>query len=139
MKCTVLLIFFVVFSQAVLSQHLVCMDTMNVSQSYQNVHVIKLADDSLQTSFVIWIKNNVAEHYHQTHTENIYILEGKAEMTINGEKRMVKKGDYLNIPMSTRHAVTKVLSRKPLKVISVQSPHFDGSDRIIIKPPHADF
>ena len=139
MKCAILLTFFLFFSQAILSQCFVGMDTINVSQSYQNVHAIKLADDSLQTSFVIWIKNNVAEHYHQTHTENIYILEGKAEMTINGEKRMVKKGDYLNIPMGTRHAVTKVLSRKPLKVISIQSPHFDGADRIIINPPHADF
>ncbi len=114
-------------------------DTLSAPSDFENVYSRKMADDSLQTSFVIWIKKNVAEHYHEFHTENIYILEGKAEMTINGEKRVVKKGDYLNIPKGTRHAVRKVLSRKPLKVISIQSPRFDGTDRIIINPPHADF
>jgi quercetin dioxygenase-like cupin family protein len=120
-------------------QTIVTSDTLSAPSDFENVYSRKMVDDSLQTSYVIWIKKNVAEHYHEFHTENIYILEGKAEMTINGKKRVVKKGDYLNIPKGTRHAVRKVLSRKPLKVISIQSPRFDGTDRIIINPPHADF
>jgi len=123
----------------VMSQQIIPTDTLPTPSNLENVYSRKIADDSLQTSFVIWVKRHVTEHYHQAHTENIYVLEGKAEMTINGEKRIVRKGDYITIPMNTRHAVTKVLSRKPLKVISIQSPQFDGTDRIIIKPPHADF
>jgi quercetin dioxygenase-like cupin family protein len=106
---------------------------------FDNVYSKKIADDSLQSTFIIWVKKDVVEHYHQTHTENIYVLEGKAEMTLNGQTQVVKKGDYMNIPIGTKHAVTKVLSRKPLKVLSIQSPHFDGTDRIIIKQPHCDF
>ena len=108
-------------------------------KGFDNVYSKKITDDSLQSTFIIWVKKDVLEHYHQTHTENIYVLEGKAEMTVNGLKQIVKKGDYLNIPMGSKHAVTKVLSRKPLKVLSIQSPQFDGTDRIIIKQPHCDF
>jgi mannose-6-phosphate isomerase-like protein (cupin superfamily) len=97
---------------------------------YQNIHVEKIAEDSLQSSFIIWIKDNVNGHFHQEHTENIVVLEGKADMLFNGKKIIVKKGDYLNIPKGTTHSVEKVLSKKPLKVLSIQSPHFDGKDRI---------
>lgn len=115
------------------------LDTLKAPEKMTNLYSKKIADDSLQTSYVIWIKKTVPEHYHEAHTENIYVLEGKAEMTINGEKQMVKKGDYLNIPKGTRHAVTRVISRKPLKVISIQSPQFDGTDRILVPYPHCDF
>lgn len=120
-------------------QTIVTSDTLSAPSDFENVYSRKMAEDSLQSSFVIWIKGRVTEHYHQAHTENIYVLEGKAEMTINGETRIIRKGDYITIPMNTRHAVTKVLSRKPLKVLSIQSPRFDGTDRIFVKPPHADF
>jgi mannose-6-phosphate isomerase-like protein (cupin superfamily) len=48
-------------------------------------------------------------------------------------KRGIKKGDLIFIPKGTPHAV-KTISAVPLKVISVQSPLFDGSDRIMIDP-----
>jgi len=101
---------------------------------YENLYVEKIADDSNQTSFLIWIKNGVALHKHEWHTENIYILDGKGEMTLGDEKFVVKKGDYFNIPKGTPHAL-KVLSSAPVKVLSIQSPHFDGSDRILISTP----
>ena len=123
----------------VFTQQIIPTDTLTTPTNLDNIYSRKIAEDSLQSSFVIWIKGRVTEHYHQAHSENIYVLEGKAEMTINGEKRIIRKGDYITIPMNTRHAVTKVLSRKPLKVLSIQSPRFDGTDRIFVKPPHADF
>jgi len=135
----VLALLFLLSGLTLFGQQLMATDTLKPPSSFENIYASKISDDSLQTSFVIWVKRHVTEHYHQAHTENIYVLEGKAEMTINGEKRIVRKGDYITIPMNTRHAVTKVLSRRPLKVISIQSPQFDGTDRIIIKPPHADF
>lgn len=101
-------------------------------QEYENVYVKKIAEDSLQSTFVIWIKKDVKGHFHQDHTENIVIIEGKAEMTFNGERIIVKKGDYLNIPTGTKHAVVEILSKKPLKVLSIQSPYFDGKDRVFI-------
>jgi quercetin dioxygenase-like cupin family protein len=135
-------LFWAVFSSlGSFGQTFLGLDTLDVPvKDFQGVYSKKIADDSLQTTFVIWIKNRVVEHYHQAHTENIYVLEGKAKMTIDGEKQIIKKGDYLNIPMGTPHSVERVLSRKPLKVISIQSPQFDGTDRIfVLPPPQPDF
>lgn len=100
---------------------------------YENIHVQKLNSDSAQTSFVIWIKKAVKAHYHAFHTENIYVIEGKAEMTLNDNTFIVRKGDYLNIPKGSIHSVTKVYGKKPLKVLSIQSPEFKGKDRIFVE------
>lgn len=109
------------------------LDTLRPPADFDNVYSQKIASDSLQSTFVIWIKKDVKGHFHQVHTENIIVLEGKAEMLFNGKTIIIQKGDYLNIPKGTQHAVTKVLSKKPLKVISIQSPNFDGTDRVFIE------
>ena len=101
---------------------------------YENIHVQKLNSDSTQTSFVIWIKKAVKAHYHAFHTENIFVIEGKAEMTLNDSTFIVRKGDYLNIPKGSIHSVTKVYGKNPLKVLSIQSPEFKGKDRIFVEP-----
>ena len=112
------------------------------SVEFENIHVLKLNSDSAQTSFVIWVKKAVKAHYHAFHTENIYVLDGKAEMTLNDTTFMVRKGDYLNIPKQSIHSVNKVYGRKPLKVLSIQSPEFKGKDRIFIESkakPNEDY
>lgn len=100
---------------------------------YENIHVQKIASDDFQSSFIIWVKESVAEHYHASHSENIYVISGKAIMTIEGKEVRIRKGDYLNIPEGTKHAVIEVLSHKPLKVLSIQSPEFDGRDRVKVE------
>ncbi len=103
------------------------------TEDFENIHVRKINEDSLQSTFIIWVKKEVAPHFHEFHTENIVVLEGKATMQINDSVFAIRKGDYLNIPKGTVHAVLSVESRKPLKVLSIQSPIFDGTDRILIK------
>lgn len=100
---------------------------------FDNIHVQKIAEDSLQSSFIIWIKKEVKGHFHQTHTENIVVLEGNGEMIFDDKKIIVQRGDYLNIPKGTKHAVVRVIGDKPLKVLSIQSPKFDGTDRVFIQ------
>lgn len=100
---------------------------------YENIHVLKIADDVHESSYIIWVRDSVSEHYHASHTENIVVISGKAKMTLNGEEVIIKKGDFLNIPEGTKHAVTEVLSHKPLKVLSTQAPIFKGQDRIFTK------
>lgn len=100
-------------------------------QDFENIHVVKIADDEYQTSFIIWIRNEVRAHKHNEHTENIYVIKGKGEMTLNDEKFVIKKGDYLNIPKGSSHSL-KVLSSSPMQVLSIQSPKFNGEDRIFL-------
>jgi quercetin dioxygenase-like cupin family protein len=98
---------------------------------YDNIHVAALDDHPLSSTFMIWVKEGVKEHYHEHHTEVVYVLEGEGRMKLNEDWRMVKAGDYIFIPKGTRHAV-EVISDEPMKVISIQSPRFDGTDRVFV-------
>jgi quercetin dioxygenase-like cupin family protein len=101
---------------------------------YDNIHVLKISEDDHQSSFIIWVKDSVPEHYHSDHTENIVVISGKATMTIDGKEITINKGDYLNLPEGTQHAVTEVMGHHPLKVLSIQTPLFSGKDRTFTKP-----
>lgn len=97
----------------------------------ETIKVQKLADDPLSTSFIIWVKTEVAPHYHTSHTEEVYVLEGLGVMTMGKSVYNIKPGDYIIIPAGTVHSV-RTISKTPLKVISMQSPSFDGSDRVMV-------
>lgn len=106
-------------------------DTITAPAATENVFVRPMFSDSLVSSFVIVIKKDVKKHKHATHSEHVYVLEGTGEMLLGDKTITVKKGDVIFIPKGTPHAV-KVTSKKPMKVISVQAPQFDGKDRIML-------
>ncbi len=93
--------------------------------------VIKLASDSNSTSNLVIIKKSLNTHYHLNHTENIWVISGKAKMLVGKQVKNIKKGDYIQLPPGTLHNV-KVTSKEALQVISIQSPQFDGKDRIFV-------
>lgn len=97
--------------------------------NWQNVAVEKIADDSLSTSFLIWIREGVKKHFHQEHTEHVTIIEGTGEMTLNDSIFIVKPGDFLLIPRGTPHAVTALT---PMKVLSIQTPRWTAEDRVFL-------
>lgn len=92
-----------------------------------------LHDDSLSTSTLLCISNEVRPHIHAQHTEHVAVLEGEATMLLGDSIFTIGPGSYVAIPAGTRHAV-RVLGTVPFRVISVQSPRFDGSDRIFVDP-----
>jgi quercetin dioxygenase-like cupin family protein len=102
----------------------------------ENIHVEKIADDSLCTAFLIWINIGVKQHFHTTHTESIYVIEGSGEMELDGEIFAVKACDYILIPTGKVHAVTATM---PMKVLSIQTPRWVMDDRKFVTPgkkPH---
>ena len=99
-----------------------------VLPEYENVYVEKISEDSLQSSFFIAVKKNVLEHFHKEHTETIIVLSGRAVMLMGSQEIKLVPGVQVTIPKNTIHSV-QVRGRKSLKVISVQSPRFDGTDR----------
>jgi len=99
---------------------------------FDNIHVKKITSDSLQSCFIIWIKKGVKGHFHQEHSENIVVIEGSALMTLDNKELEINAGDFINIPKGTKHSVLEVLSEVPLKVLSIQSPYFDGTDRVFL-------
>jgi mannose-6-phosphate isomerase-like protein (cupin superfamily) len=61
----------------------------------------------------------------------VYVIDGEAEMRLGDKTVKIKNGDIIFIPKGTVHAV-KVTSKRPLKVLSVQAPHSDGTDRVFV-------
>lgn len=120
------------FAQLGYSQNLLQLAKLKPSGAYDNVKVQKIYSNKHTSSFVIWIKKGVKAHKHLKHTEQVYILAGKARMRLNDKTFEVKKGDWVAIPEGSIHAVT-VTSRRPLQVFSVQSPEFLGKDRVFVK------
>jgi mannose-6-phosphate isomerase-like protein (cupin superfamily) len=49
-------------------------------------------------------------------------------MTLGKEVLIISPGDYVFIPRNTYHSV--LVKQGVLKVLSIQSPHFDGADRV---------
>ncbi len=84
--------------------------------NYENVHVYELDSDPLTSTYLIWVKSDVKEHYHAEHTEVVYVLEGEGELTLGDTKRIIRPGDYIFIPKGTRHSVL-VKSESPMKVL----------------------
>lgn len=90
-----------------------------------------IGSDSLSSGNVIWIKTELKAHKHLTHSEHVYVIDGEAEMRLGDKTVKIKNGDIIFIPKGTVHAV-KVTSKRPLKVLSVQAPHNDGTDRVFV-------
>jgi mannose-6-phosphate isomerase-like protein (cupin superfamily) len=115
-----------------LSQNITDLKTIQPRNDFENIHIEKIYSDTLSTSFIIWIKKEVKPHKHLTHTESIFVLEGEAEFKISNETFTIKQNAYIIIPPNTVHSV-KNTSELPLKVLSIQSPEFDGTDRIQVE------
>jgi mannose-6-phosphate isomerase-like protein (cupin superfamily) len=130
------LIFLWAISFCVNSQTVMNLDSVGAKTSTGNVYNRSLFGDSLSSSFCIVIRKEVKPHYHARHSEQVVVLDGTGLMTLGDKQFSVKKGDVVFIPMKTVHSV-KVESTVPLKIVSIQSPRFDGSDRVMAEDKNA--
>ena len=115
------------------AQRLDNLDKLSPDDSFENIKVSALDHSDDASSFVIWVKEHVREHYHKKHTEVVYVIEGAGVMTLGKESFSIKSGDYIFIPRGTPHSV-RVSENQTLKVLSIQTPHFDGTDRHFTNP-----
>ncbi|MCS6991808.1 MAG: cupin domain-containing protein [Chitinophagales bacterium] len=110
-------------------QHLPSLKTRNTTDP---VVMQSLFSDSTVTSTFLWIRDEVRPHYHATHSEHIYVVEGTAQMLLGHQTLFLRPGDLVFIPAGTIHAV-RVTSKEPLKVLSIHTPAHDGSDRVWVE------
>lgn len=108
-------------------------DTIGQGTGGSGTYVKQLESDSLSSCFVIVIPSHVKLHKHAWHSETVSVLDGEGLMRLGEKQFKIKKGDLVFIPCNTPHAATST-GNVPLKVLSVQSPKFDGSDRIQLEP-----
>ena len=114
-----------------ISQDVVKLKKIKPDKEYENILVKPYSSDKNSSSYIIWVKKEVRLHKHEHHTENLFVVEGKGELTVGNNVHLIKKGDYINIPMGIPHGLI-VTSSKPMKVLSIQSPIFLGFDRIFL-------
>ena len=122
---------FAFITGSISAQSIVSADTINSPTPDKN-YVRVLHHDSLSSSFVIIIPKEVKAHYHASHTEQVVVLSGEADMVLGDQQLHIKAGDVIIIPKGTKHSVV-VTSEDPLKIISIQAPYFDGSDRVMLE------
>lgn len=118
-------------SSTLIAQRVLNLHGFQPEMAYENVSVHKLDTDAHASTYIIWVKKSVKEHFHKDHTEIVYVLEGQGEMTLGDQTHSISPGDYIFIPKGTHHSV-RVTSTSPMKVLSVQTPEFDGSDRVFV-------
>lgn len=129
-KITLSILIFI--TVCVKAQTVIYLDTIAKPVAGSKANVVKaLASDSLSSSFCILIPNEVKAHKHVWHSEQVYVIQGKGVMRLGDKNISIKSGDLIFIPKNTIHAVTS-MGEVPLKVLSVQSPLFDGSDRVMV-------
>lgn len=114
------------------SQNFSNLDTVGNHSNTENLYVKFLHGDSLASSFCIVIKKEVKAHVHRTHSEHVTVIEGEGRMKLGDKEFVIKKGDLVFIPKNMVHSVVTT-SKIPLKVLSVQAPLFDGSDRVFVE------
>jgi mannose-6-phosphate isomerase-like protein (cupin superfamily) len=127
-----LVITVILFCIYVNAQTVINVDSVGSLSKTENIYNRSVFGDSLASSFCIVIKKEVKPHKHITHSEHVIVMEGEGIMKSGDKTFPVKKGDLVFIPKNTVHSV-KTTGKIPLKVISVQSPVFDGKDRIMIE------
>ena len=66
---------------------------------------------------------------HQHRAEHWFIVRGEAIVTIDLEEKQVKQGEYIDIPLGTRHRVMNP-NRDDLVFIEVQTGDYFGEDDI---------
>ena len=107
------------------------LDTIKAPAVYDNIYSRPLYSDSSEvSSFVIFIRKEVKAHKHEAHAEHVVVLDGIGMMTLGDKKFKVMKGDMIYIPKNTFHSVQSISKKGPLKVLSIQTPWFDGKDRV---------
>ncbi len=127
-----ILIWFFIFMSLGYSQVHINTDSIGHLSKTENLYVKNISSDSLTSGFVIIIKKEVKLHKHLNHSEHVLVLEGEGKMKLGNEEFIIKKNDVIFIPKNTPHKVITT-SKKTLKVISIQSPFFDGKDRLILE------
>jgi quercetin dioxygenase-like cupin family protein len=68
-------------------------------------------------------------HYHRGVDEIGYVIQGQANMTLDGRYYPVQAGDLIYIPPFTVHDY-KALGNETFRLLVVFAPRFDGKDRI---------
>lgn len=67
---------------------------------------------------------------HVKREENWFIVQGLAEITLNGDKKKVTEGDFVYIPFEAKHRIANLSELEDLIFIEIQRGTYFGEDDI---------
>lgn len=82
---------------------------------------------------------NSSYHYHNHRDEVWTILEGNAEMIVNGIKQLISAGDVIRIPAGTKHAIRALTEMDFIEIQFGTSIADDDLNRITINWHEIDY
>ena len=81
-----------------------------------NIHLHPIKNEGKTEQFIAWVKSEVDDEVHEDMIESFLILEGTCCCHLNDQKFDLKPGDFLEIPLYTRHSLC-VSSKENVKAI----------------------
>ena len=86
---------------------------------------------NVEIAMCIFSPGEMAElHYHDVMEEIYFFIEGEGQIELNDSWHKVKAEDSVPIPVKTKHRVHNTSKDKPLRFLSVNSPHWRDNDMI---------
>jgi mannose-6-phosphate isomerase-like protein (cupin superfamily) len=89
--------------------------------------VAALAQNQSLAEATIPVGGATTEHYHRLSEELYLVSAGQGRLIIDGEERIISKGDCALIPPGARHKVFSV-GVEPLRLICACSPAYSHDD-----------
>ena len=106
-------------------------DSLGALASGESAKVLPLgAIDAMSASLVRLTK--IGSHYHATHAELVFVIEGTGSLMIGEDLLRVGPGAVAMVPAGTPHSFSADEGVEGL-VLSVMTPPFDGADRVFMK------
>ncbi len=103
-----------------------------VVQEDNNFGTVRLAFDDNAASFLLSIPKETKMHYHKDHSEHIMLVEGEGLVLMGYKTIKLKRNELIFVTKGTPHKIINS-GKDKLKVLSIQSPFFDGTDTIILE------
>lgn len=72
-----------------------------------------------------------AAHFHPQTEEIYYILAGRGEMVVGGERRPVQPGDAVAIPPGAVHQLINQ-GNEPLRILCCCAPAYEHADTVLV-------
>jgi len=76
-------------------------------------------------------KKRLSYQKHERRSEHWFIVRGKGKITLNGVKKLVKKGDFVDISAGMAHQIENPDHTESLVFIEVQTGDYFGEDDIV--------
>jgi len=89
---------------------------MVLPTDFQFIHSKIIGHTAEASTAIVWLSHLAPEEVHHDEHERFLILEGTCTITIDGNDHNLTPGDYLAIPLYSKHNVV-VTSAHPCKII----------------------